>query len=218
MQACRACTSGCVCGIGYGCHALVWRLLSLGAACVSHVATSRLGQPRDSQHHVCSPGWRSHTTLASWLASFEQPGWCNVQFPAGLLCGWTPLHLVGPAAGLHLEAAMADRSAARPASQRPPPPPPPPMPPPLPPHAGAVEVTRERIVAPPERFIAVSDDSLLQHFQGERASRCQRHVCSGSLLGARGGAPHLSTPPLQLLQARCPWMLASWRPCLQCWR
>lgn len=55
---------------------------------------------------------------------------------------------------------MADASAARAASQWRPPPPP------LPP-AGQVEVTRERIVAPPERFIAISDDNLLQHFQGE---------------------------------------------------
>lgn len=41
-------------------------------------------------------------------------------------------------------------------------------PPPPPPPRQAVEVNRERIVAPPERFIAVSDDNLLQHFQGER--------------------------------------------------
>lgn len=37
---------------------------------------------------------------------------------------------------------------------------------PLPPVVQAgVQVTAERVVAPPERFIAVPDDSLLQHFQ-----------------------------------------------------
>lgn len=34
-----------------------------------------------------------------------------------------------------------------------------------PPGSNSVQVTRERVGAPPERFIAVPDDSLLQHFQ-----------------------------------------------------
>ena len=55
-------------------------------------------------------------------------------------------------------------AAARPAAR------PPPPPPRLPRQAAAasVQVTREKIVAPPERFISLSDEVLLEHFQGER--------------------------------------------------
>lgn len=31
-----------------------------------------------------------------------------------------------------------------------------------------LQVTRDRVVAPPERFIKLQDDMLLEHFQGER--------------------------------------------------
>lgn len=39
---------------------------------------------------------------------------------------------------------------------------------PAPPHQ-AVQVTKDRVVAPPPRFLACSDDALLAHFQGARA-------------------------------------------------
>lgn len=104
-------------------------------------------------------------------------------------------------------------AAAQWAGAQPQPSPPPPQQP-----RQAVEVTRERIVAPPERFIAVGDDSLLQHFQGELPVDAQGWSDEGFATAPSPGCP--STSPCSLLcpQARCPWTPASWPPCLPCLR
>lgn len=99
----------------------------------------------------------------------------------------------------------------------------------------AVQVTNERVVAPPERFLNVSDAALLQHFQqqlgGGRAADDlaallrwvgREHGCCAALFmwlmfsGFKGSIPSLSQPPL----AAC-WTASaptsSW-PCGAAWK
>ena len=49
----------------------------------------------------------------------------------------------------------------------------------------ALQVSRDRVVSPPERFIKVSDDRLLEHFQG--AGGAGRGGLRGAGRAGRGG-------------------------------